>query len=376
MPAKLKALHIASGDLWAGAEVQLFTLLSQFAKGHDVQPFVALLNDGELAQRLRERHIPVTIVDETKLNGLQILGELRRLMAQLRPNTVHTHRTKENVLGSIANLLSTRAFCVRTCHGAPEHSPKGLRNVHKRMFMQIDRFCGRFLQHKIIAVSTTLGDDLTPLFGAARVVVIENGVNIEDLRLQVKPCGFRSTEPHRTHIGIVGRLEKVKRVDLFLDTAKLLLQRSPERKWHFHVVGDGSLRSKLEAQAQALGIAASVTFHGHRSDSATCLANLDALIMCSDHEGLPMTPLEAIALGTPVLAHDVGGLSTILSEGAGGLLISDHTPEGYAHGLMALLDCNKSEVLKRGNDRIATKFSSAQNADRTARLYLAAAASP
>jgi D-inositol-3-phosphate glycosyltransferase len=89
-----------------------------------------------------------------------------------------------------------------------------------------------------------------------------------------------------------------------------------------------------------------------------------------------MTPLEAIALGTPVLAHDVGGLSTILSEGAGGLLISDHTPEGYAQGLIALLDCNKSEILHRGNDRIATKFSSAQNADRTARLYLAAAASP
>lgn len=76
---RLKSLHVVSGDLWAGAEVQLFTLLTQFAKGAQVEPHAALLNDGELARRLRAQGIAVTIFDEARLNGLQILlGQIGR----------------------------------------------------------------------------------------------------------------------------------------------------------------------------------------------------------------------------------------------------------------------------------------------------------
>lgn len=366
---RLRALHIASGDLWAGAEVQLFTLLTHFCDGSEVAPHAALLNEGDLARRLRERNIPVTIFDERRMNGVQIACGLRRLMAGLRPDIVHTHRQKENVLGSIANLLTTRAKSVRTCHGAPEHKPAGIAALHKQLFYALDLMCGRLLQQGIIAVSAPLAQDLAAHFAPASITVIGNGIDVDAVRAAVSPVDFRNSAPDAIHVGIVGRLEAVKRVDLFLETCVRLVRAAPDKTWRFHVIGDGSLRAQLQRHAATLGIQAAVTFHGHRFDSAACLAALDVLVMCSDHEGMPMTPLEAIAVGTPVVAHAVGGLRELLSGAAGGILVDDHAPAGYASAVLALLQSDQNALLEQGIARVRSEYSAAVNATKVADLY-------
>jgi glycosyltransferase involved in cell wall biosynthesis len=118
-----------------------------------------------------------------------------------------------------------------------------------------------------------------------------------------------------------------------------------------------------------MALADHVTFHGHRNDSATCLRSLDALVMCSDHEGMPMTPLEAIACGTPVVAHDVGGLHDILEGGTGGLLTGDHSAQGYATATIQLLGWDKKTLIDRGRQKLAARFSAQANADRMVGLY-------
>ncbi len=363
------ALHIASGDLWAGAEVQLYTLLTQLHKGTQITPHAALMNEGELAQRLRAQGIAVTIFDESRLNGLQILLGLRALMIALRPDIVHTHRTKENVLGALANLLATRAPSVRTVHGASEHPPIGLRNLHKRLFAEVDQLCGKYLQQRVIAVSKGMQAALARNFSDAKVVVIENGIDIDTIRSAIHPVDFRIEAPHACHIGIVGRLQPVKRVDLFLQTAALLIKQDPDRDWRFHVIGDGPLRPSLEQLSVKLGLAGHMRFHGHRSDSAACLAGLDALIMCSDHEGMPMTLLESITAGTPVLAHAVGGLAEVLQDNCGGLLVTDHSATGYAAGLIKLLTLPKETLLAAGQAHVQAHYSSGVNADKVCLLY-------
>src|SRR5277367_5793662 len=115
----VRVLHIISGDLWAGAEAQAFTQLSALHEAN-VTVAAALLNEGELAARLRARGVPVTVLDESRLSGTGILLALRRLMREWRPDIVHTHRTKENILGSLANRLAGNVPSVRTVHGASE----------------------------------------------------------------------------------------------------------------------------------------------------------------------------------------------------------------------------------------------------------------
>lgn len=368
-PAPLRVLHIASGDRWAGAEVQLYTLLSQLQRRDDTEPHAILMNDGELAHRLRAAGIQVDIVDESRLGASAILRELCALLRQHRPDVVHTHRIKENILGALANRLTVRTASVRTVHGAEEHPPKGLRQLPKHLLRALDRWVGRHWQQRIIAVSPPLAELLAEQFPRDRIVTIENGVDIEAVRAAATAVEFREQEPQAVHIGLVGRLDAVKRVDIFLETARLLCSRDTETDWRFHVFGEGGQRAPLEALTRRLDIDQRVCFHGHRLDIAACIAGLDLLIICSDHEGLPMTLLEALALGVPVVAHAVGGMQVVLDGTLALLLVHQHDPQGYATAVVRVLQQTHSNLSTAARARVAERYSAAGNADVVYQIY-------
>jgi len=363
----IRALHIISGDLWAGAEAQAFTLLSALRKrGLDVHAVV--MNEGELTRRLKANDITVTILDERRMSPVGILVALRRLMRSWRPDIVHTHRIKENVLGSLANRLALNVPSLRTVHGAPEHKATGIAQLHKRAFQWLDRWCARHLQERLIAVSSDLAVKLAVQLPREKIVVIENGVDVEAVRAQIKPVDFRTREPNATHIGIAGRLTPVKRMDIFLRTAQLLSHRSPERDWRFHVFGDGPLLTTLIAQAEMLGISGITTFHGHREDIIACLGGLDVLVLCSDHEGLPMIVLEAMAVGARIASHAVGGIPDALSGYSGAALVGTNDAEAYASNIGALL--HPAELGSSVPSHLDEKFSTSSNASSVISLYL------
>jgi L-malate glycosyltransferase len=360
----LRILHVASGDLWGGAEAQACTLLCTLQDSSDVHVAAALLNDGELARRLRARNIEVFVFPESRLGALQILLGLRGLMQRWRPDVVHTHRIKENILGAIANRLAGNAASVRTAHGASEHPPRGLRQLPRRLQYALDRWVGTHLQQRVVAVSQELREKLLAQFPAQQLVVIANGVDVDGVRAQVRSVAWREADPRAIHVGIVGRLVPVKRVDLFLDMAARLRDEYPERHWHFHVFGDGPLLDALKMQAQQRGIAAITTFHGHCQDIVPAIAGLDALVMCSDHEGLPMTILEAMAVGTAIVAHALEGLADALRGYARAQLVSEHDAAGYAAGTMTAL-AQADAAARFDEDR----FSAVGNARAMTRLY-------
>ena len=172
----INVLHIASGDLWAGAEVQLFTLAKALNNKQGINISVVLLNHGTLEQKLLKNDINVIVLDESTLNGFQILWQLITVIREIKPDVIHTHRVKENILGSIAALFNNIPT-VRTQHGAPEHKPAWF-HIPKRLILFMDWFCGRFLQKKIIAVSEDLAGILQKSFPADKIKVIENGIDL------------------------------------------------------------------------------------------------------------------------------------------------------------------------------------------------------
>src|SRR5690625_249331 len=99
-----RVMHVISGDLWAGAEVQAYTLLTQLH--HDCELDVAVMHLGRLQQQLQNAVIAVTVLDHARLNSLAILRKLRQLKREFQPHIIHTHRQKEHILGALANLLS------------------------------------------------------------------------------------------------------------------------------------------------------------------------------------------------------------------------------------------------------------------------------
>ena len=327
----IKVTHIASGDLWAGAEVQLFTLAKTLHQFENVTVRVILLNHGELEKRLHEQGILVDVLDETSLNGIQILFRLIKLLRQHRPDVVHTHRIKENILGGLSAKFAGNIPSLRTAHGAPEHQP-GWRKPHKQILYLLDWFVGRFVQSKIVAVSDDLAEILKNDFPDKKIQVIENGIDLDLIKKQttnIKPTNI--SKNHTFKVGLAGRLVPVKRVDLFIQSAHYFREHYGNIKVSFHIFGDGPLFDELNTLCASLDLTDIVLFEGHCENIHQRIEELDILMMTSDHEGLPMVLLEAMALGTPIIAHAIGGIPKLLCEGRCGFLVRDQSESGYAN---------------------------------------------
>ena len=366
----MKILQLASGDLWAGAEVQLFTLCRQLASFDDVDLHVVLLNDGQLAQRLRACNIKVDILDESMLGFPGLVRGLYRLCCECRPNLVHSHRSKQNVLASLCGL-ALRIPSLRTIHGADEFRSSAFSVGGLVQFL--NRFTGRWLQRSVVAVSEDLAHNLRIDYGAGRVVVVRNGVVEQDIADHNTIVLDNTGRDNEVHVGIVGRLTPVKRIDLFLEAAQLLLRGQPELIARFHVVGDGELLDPLRDMAESLGISERVEFTGHVESAVPYLKAFDVLVMCSDHEGTPMTLLEAMLCELPIVAHDTGGLAELLEDGKAGRLVSRHEATAYAEAIIAAItDRDGTAALARyGREKVLKEYSAAANATAYRDLYRA-----
>lgn len=330
-------LHIASGDLWAGAEVMLYTLAKALHSEASTQVSVVVLNPGKLEQKLRSCGLSVHIIDESQLNSFQILRRLNQITDEIKPHVIHTHRSKENILGSIAAWRNHRIPSLRTLHGAPEHRPL-LHQLPKRLIRFMDWFFGRFYQQAIVAVSADMAKKLERDFPKTKIKVIENGVDIDTLA-QTAPAKYSKTSAIKTYrIGIAGRLTPVKRIDLFIESAVYLKQLHPNLPIHFHIYGDGPLNSDLQARVDTHQATDFVHFEGHCENISQQLKTLDALVMTSDHEGLPMILLEAMCLQIPIIAHAVGGIPHLLDQGSCGTLVNTHSPKAFADAIISLIE--------------------------------------
>jgi len=361
--------HIASGDLWAGAEVQLFTLCNALNKQKNIKISVILLNHGMLESKLREQDIHVEVYDETKQNSFHLFLIIHKRLKALKPDVVHTHRFKENILGGFSAFLSGNTPSIRTAHGASEHNI-GILQLQKKILFFLDWFSARFIQKKIVAVSQDLKLILSEHLPANKIEVVENGVDIEALEpLRKTPRVSMNQEVFK--VGIVGRLVSVKRVDLLINVAKLFRDKNPEQKVKYHIYGDGPLLNELKALAKSLKVVDIVKFEGHCHDIHEQIASLDALLITSDHEGLPMTLLEAMALGVPVVTHSVGGITQVCQNGEHCIMVSSQNSEEYVRALSSCLDevnTNKTKA-KLARSYVVQNYSANANAKALLSIY-------
>jgi glycosyltransferase involved in cell wall biosynthesis len=351
----MRVTHIASGDLWAGAEKQLYVLLTALARYESVAVNAIILNSGVLAQRLRDAGISVLELNERLDSPLVLYQQICRHLRALRPDLVHTHRVKENVIGGLA-AWRLAIPSLRTQHGRHEGDRSSI-DLRRLVVGLADFVLGRCIQRCVIAVSEPLGDELRRLFGPDHVVVIPNGIFPPDPSPADDPR-WLCEEPWR--IGFVGRLVPLKRVDLFLEIASWMQKHSEkDDQPAFVVIGDGPLRLELERQAREIGSDADVRFKGHVEDPAAEMARLHAMVICSDHEGLPMAALEAMQLGVIVIAHRVGGLPSLLGEGDSGVLVEAQSPSAFGGAILDLLanPQRASELSSRARERVAKMYS-------------------
>lgn len=370
---RIRVCHIASGDLWAGAEVLIAGLLEELKTFPDLEVSAVLLNNGRLCEELTTRNIPVNVYDETQLNYLQVLQALYSHLREQKLDVVHTHRYKENILGGVAAKFSGVPVTVHTVHGLQEKL-KGWRLLKMNAYSWVNSAIAKWMNQSIIGVSEEITSVMRQQFPRNPVVCIHNGINVKKVRPTVSSGAKRrelGIPEDEIVIGTVGRLVPVKGMEYLLKAISALCESLREVPVRLLVVGDGLLRSKLEALAKELNIDQKTLFLGERDDVYDLMNLFDIYALPSLHEGIPMALLEAMALRRPIVASRVGGIPEVVTDMEDGRLVPAQDVNALSHVLkeLALSRALREQVGKAGQERVAQSYDRGKMASEVRELY-------
>jgi glycosyltransferase involved in cell wall biosynthesis len=328
------AIHVV--NLTAGLDRSCFEQL--LVVGTE-SPAEGSMMDYALSRGVQPHVLPeIVTAFSLTLRDVKAVAKLYGLMRRHRPHIVHTHTAKAGLLGRLAARMARVPIVLHTYHGHVLHGYYG--RVKSWLLRRMEQALAR-ITDRLVTVSEQVKTELVA-YGVARaekITVIPLGFDLESfLASSVQRGQFRQEiglNGAAKLIGIVGRLFPIKNHRLFLDAAAKVTEREPATR--FVIVGDGVLRSALEQRAKELGISKRVFFIGWRRDLPRIYADLDVLVVSSDNEGTPVSAIEAMAAGCPVVATCVGGLPDLITDQTTGLLVRARDADGLANAVLHLL---------------------------------------
>lgn len=311
-------------------------------------------------------------------HDLRALVALFLSIARERPDIVHTHAAKAGTLGRLAARLApgrSERVLVHTFHG---HSLSGYFSPSAtRAFLVIERFLARRTTC-LVAVSEEVQDDLVSMNVAKpeRFEVIRCGFDFspfivsdaERVQRRERLRAELAIPLHAKVLTLVARLVPIKRVDRFLRVANKLANRDDT---YFLVVGDGELRRVLQGSEEAQALGDRLIWTGFRRDIADICFASDLIALTSDNEGTPISLIEALAAGIPVVSTDVGGVSAVVLNGETGLTATPDDERGLVEAATLLLDDDAlaRRLAQQGRRHVLASFGLERLIDDHDRLY-------
>ena len=330
------ALHVAyltAGLAERGYETTL--VAGSLARGEDSMAFVAE-ELGIEVQRIVELHREISV-----LRDAVAIVRLARLIRRVRPHILHTHTAKAGAVGRLAALLAGDArppIVVHTFHG---HVLRGYFDpLRTAGFRLLERWLAR-TSTALVAVSPQVRDDLVALGVAPRerFAVVRLGIELEQ-RVATARDGrgehrrVLGVGPDRFAVGWIGRMTGVKRTEDVLRAFRRLRDGGVDAC--LFMIGDGPDRAAVERRAHELGVMRDTFFLGYQEEVAPFYAAFDAMILPSINEGTPVSAIEALAAGRPVVATRVGGVPDVVRDGEDGFLVDPGDVDALADRLTRL----------------------------------------
>ncbi|HZB24162.1 MAG TPA: glycosyltransferase family 4 protein [Gaiellaceae bacterium] len=366
----LHVAYLASGLREHGYDTTL--VAGSLARGEDSMEFVAD-ELGVKVERLRGLRRDISPIRDV----LAVL-RLAQLIRRERPTILHTHTAKAGAVGRLAALVSGDArppIVVHTFHG---HVLRGYFGPLRTLgFRLLERWLARGTD-ALVAVSPEVRDDLVRLGVAPRekFTVVRLGIELEE-RLGGASNGRDETRrvlgigPERFTVGWIGRMTGVKRTGDVLLAFKELRERGVDAV--LCMVGDGPEREQVEQRAHDLGIMRDTLFLGYQENVAPFYSAFDAMILPSGNEGTPVSAMESLAAGRPVVATRVGGVPDVVRDGEDGFLVELGDVRELAGALARLADDPELRVRmgEAGRARVLPRYAVQRLVDDVDRLYRA-----
>jgi glycosyltransferase involved in cell wall biosynthesis len=364
----------------AGAQVTILTLLRKIDRSRfDVT--VVLPSEGTFSTALTASRIPVSIIrlpmGLVRLKRGKALQSFLLLLLSLFPfcffllslcsylkknhfQLVLTNTIKSHLYGSLAARLCSIRLIWRfhDILSREDFSP---------LLIEILAFFGKRFPKKILAVSKVTQDHLLQHgIGSGKVAVIFNSVDPERLGTKGPFKSIREEYPLGNGtklVGCIGRIIPQKGQKVLLSAVPGILRRRPDA--FFLIVGDvflkeASYKKELLEFIKNNRIEKNARLTGFRTDIGNVIRSLDLVIFPSiAPEAFPLSVLEAMSLGKPVIASDIGGVQEIIEDGVTGLLVAPNRPEQITEKVLYLLNDPQSceEIGQRAKEFVNRKFS-------------------
>lgn len=344
-------------------------LLSAFLKDpYKTRLIGGALEPGEksMAPFAQEKGVEIEIIDEMgrsvkALDDLRALWKLIKLIRAYKPTVVHTHTAKAGAIGRVAAFLCRVPLRVHTFHGHTFHgyfSP-----FVTRIFIWIERILA-MLSHRIVVISGRQKEDICETYKVApkrKTRIVPLGFELSKMVTGTKGRFRKSLNISEGTclVAILARLVPIKNHELLLRSIAHYRTRSPEvtpEQVRFVIIGDGELRDSLETLARELNITDLVVFAGWRSETPDIYADIDLNVLTSKNEGTPVTLIEGLACGVPILATDVGGIRDFADERHGRIVTANASAEEFGEALHQMLGGGLKRLPTALRDEIRARF--------------------
>lgn len=325
-----------------GAERVVVNLLQHHDRSK-YQPVCVCLGDpvgSHYEDIVRKLEVPLHFLGKGDKADWGVYKKLERLFAAYRPTVVHTHLLGLNY-AYLAMMKYRTPVRVHTLHSLAQ------KEIGNRVARIVRTLAFRYRIGGVIpvAIADEVARTIEQVYGYQHPPVVPNGIPTDEYAPNpTRRALFRAEQgvaPEAVVIVHVGRFVELKNHALLLRAFMQLKSQPPLYLW---LVGDGELRPSMEQLAQELGVAERVRFWGVRSDVADILNAADIFTLPSKYEGNPMSVMEAMATGLPVVASAVGGIPELVEESVSGFLTPSEDHKSLVAALQRLVE---SEELRR-----------------------------
>ena len=314
---KTKVLQIITRSDWAGAQRIVYEICKGIKENFssEIEVEVAMGGDGPLFKLLEEIGVKTHKIEYLRrpinpVSDIKAYKTLKKLIKEGGYDVVHCHSSKAGLIGRLTAKSSNIKNIIYTVHGwwgVTQY--KGLK---RNFILFVERFMAKrtsklvFVcnKDKEYAKSNRIGEDI-------QYEVIVNQITVPKFT-KGKLTAMLNLPDSTKIVGNVARLSPPKNPIRFVEVAAEVLKNRNDTV--FVWIGDGELMDQAISHSNYLGIANSVKFVGFHQNGAELMADFDCLLMTSDDEGLPITILEAMAQGIPVVSTDVGGIRESLDN--------------------------------------------------------------
>lgn len=364
---RIKLLYLISRLDIGGMERQLLTLVSNLDREKFDIDIVYFQGDGHLKSEFESLGCRVKKFNVTGPWDISIYPKLYSHIKRKEYDIIHTHSLKADLWGAIVGSLTRTPLIISTVHNNEERllGNPFVRFLEKRVIGRVD--------NTIVIVSDGVGRFLMEKAGISKDKMkrVYYGMDASDVEIDKdkdirQEFGIDGDAPL---VGCIGRLTEQKGHIYLIQAAKNIVENFSEVK--FLIVGKGELERSLKKLVRDSGLDSNFIFTGFREDVYSIIDKLDLVALPSLWEGFGLVLLEAMAMGKPVVATNVGGIPEIIQDGETGILIPPRNPDALADAIIKLLkDKGLTQRMgEAGRRRVKENFQAARMTKEIEHIY-------